>query len=60
MSNITKQINKYFDEASRPEVEKLIQQELLLNPHLEKVCRMRYEKQLDINTIAYETRIQCS
>ena len=55
MSEISKQVNRFFEDASRPEVEKLIREELLLNPHLEKVCRMRYEKQLNINTIAYET-----
>lgn len=55
MSDISKHVNRFFEDASRPEVEKLIREELLLNPHLEKVCRMRYEKQLDINTIAYET-----
>ena len=53
-TSYSKYLEKYED-ASRPEVEKLIKEELLLNPHLEQVCRMRYEKQLDINTIAYET-----
>lgn len=55
MSDLSKQINRYFEDITRPEVEILLKEELLLNPHLEKVCRMRYIEQLDLNSIAYET-----
>lgn len=55
MSELSKQINRYFENITRPELEQLLKNELLLNPYLEKVCRMRYEEELDLNTIAYKT-----
>lgn len=55
MSDLSKQINRYFEDITRPELEQLLKRELLLNPHLEKVCRMRYAEHIDLNTIAYET-----
>ena len=55
MSKISKYVNRFFEDATRPEVEKLLKEELLLSPYLEKVCRMRYAEQKDLNEIAYET-----
>ena len=37
------------------QTKKILKEELLLSPYLEKVCRMRYAERKDLNEIAYET-----
>ena len=54
MSELSKQINKFFNEATKTEVEN-VQKELLITEHLKKVLEMKYIEGRDIEYIAYVT-----
>lgn len=54
MSEMSKQVNRFFNEATKSDVEKL-KSELLITEHLNEVFEMRYIKGNDINFIAYKT-----
>ena len=52
MSEVTKNINKFFKEATRTEINNL-QNELILDEHLDKVLKMFYIDKKDIDFIAF-------
>ena len=54
MSELSKQVNRLFAEMLEPELNQLLKT-IMLDPHLEKVLRMRYIENREINYIAYAT-----
>lgn len=54
MSELSKQVNRYFDEATKAEVDKL-KEDILISEHLRRVLELRYIEGKDINYIAYIT-----
>lgn len=54
MSELSKQVNKFFNDATKKEVEDL-KDNILISEHQRKVLEMRYIEGKDINYIAYET-----
>ena len=54
MSELTKRVNKFFDEATKREVENLIDQ-MSISEHLKTVLKLKYVEEKDINFIAYKT-----
>ena len=54
MSQLSKDVNSFFNEATRHEVEDLLAN-LIMDEHLRKVLQMRYIEGKDINFIAYTT-----
>lgn len=54
MSELSKQVNKFFNDATKKEVEHL-KDNILISEHQRKVLEMRYIEGKDINYIAYET-----
>jgi hypothetical protein len=54
MSELSKKVNRFFDEATKTEVEHLID-EMLISEHLKLVLKLRYIENKDINFIAYKT-----
>lgn len=54
MSELSKQTNQFFSNITKPELNQLLET-IILDPHLEKVLRMRYIENKDINYIAYIT-----
>ena len=54
MSELSRQVNKFFNEASKNEVENLIDN-ILMTDHLKRVFEMKYIEGKDINFIAYKT-----
>jgi len=54
MSEISKQVNRFFNEATKKEVNELTDN-ILISEHLKNVLEMRYIKGYDINYIAYQT-----
>ena len=54
MSELSKRVNNFFNEATKSEVNKL-KEELFITEHEMKVFKMRYIEGKDINFIAYET-----
>jgi DNA-directed RNA polymerase specialized sigma24 family protein len=54
MSEISKQVNKFFNEATKKEVEDL-KDNILISEHLKTVLEMKYIEGYDINYIAYKT-----
>ena len=54
MSELTKKVNRFFDEATKAEVENLINQ-MSISEHLKLVLKLKYIEEKDINFIAYQT-----
>ena len=54
MSELSKQVNRFFNEATKKEVDNL-KQSILISEHLKKVLEMRYIEGKDIDYIAYVT-----
>lgn len=54
MSELSKQVNRFFNSATKTEVENL-KQELLVTEHQKKVLEMKYIEGKDIDFIAYTT-----
>ena len=54
MSELSKEVNRFFNEATRKEVEEL-KDNILISEHLKTVLEMRYIEGKDINYIAYKT-----
>lgn len=54
MSELSKQVNKFFNEATKKDVDNL-KENILISEHLKKVLEMRYIEGRDINYIAYIT-----
>ena len=54
MSELSKQVNKFFNEATKSEVNDL-KDNILISEHLKQVLEMRYIEGKDINFIAYTT-----
>lgn len=57
MSELSKEINKFFETATRPQIDDLVNI-INLNPDLEKIYFMFYRDKMDANQIAYE--LKCS
>ena len=54
MSELSKKVNRYFDEATKSDVNKL-KEDILISEHLKRVLELRYIEGRDINYIAYIT-----
>lgn len=54
MSELSKQVNNFFSEATKSEVIDLLDK-IYINEHEKKVLLMRYTEGYDINYIAYKT-----
>lgn len=54
MSELSRKVNSFFNEATRTEVEQIFNN-ILISEHLQLVFKMRYIENKDINFIAYTT-----
>ena len=54
MSELSKKVNRFFNSATKSDVENL-KQELLITEHLKNVLEMKYIEGKDIEYIAYVT-----
>ena len=54
MSELSKQVNNFFNEATKTEVDELIDS-MLLSEHLKQVLKLKYVQGKDVNYIAYIT-----
>ena len=54
MSELSKNVNKFFNEATKTEIDNL-RKELSLTKHLDDVLIMKYIEKKDIDFIAYKT-----
>ena len=54
MSELSKQVNNFFNEATKSDVDKL-KDNMIISDHLKQVLEMRYIQGKDINYIAYVT-----
>ena len=54
MSELSKNTNKFFSDITKPELNDLLAT-IILDEHLERVLKMRYIENKDINYIAYTT-----
>lgn len=54
MSEISKSINKFFDDATRTEINYILDN-VIISEHLQKVFTMRYIEDKNIDFIAYST-----
>lgn len=54
MSELSKRVNRYFDDVTKPELNTLLEN-IMVDDHLRKVLLMRYVENKDINFIAYST-----
>lgn len=54
MSELSKQINRFFESSTKKEAENLLEN-MLLSEHLKKVFSLKYLQNKDIDYIAYIT-----
>jgi len=54
MSEISKKVNRYFEDITKPELTNLLEI-IMLDEHLRKVLVMRYIEKKEIDFIAYTT-----
>lgn len=54
MSELSKKVNRYFNDMTKPELNILLET-IMLDEHLHKVLIMRYVENKDIDFIAYKT-----
>lgn len=54
MSELTKNINKFFKSATKTEIS-IIENEIILDNHLQQVYQMFYIQRKDIDYIAFKT-----
>ena len=54
MSELSKQVNRFFDNSTKSEIDDILSQ-IYITDHQKNVLIMRYLDQYDINYIAYKT-----